>query len=524
VAAGARGSPLFRPNDLADVYMDALQDARRMQRLFFATGTVVPASVEFDIPLVETAPQTTFYFNVDTPAANLTVELRDPANNLVTPPTATIYTTVKHAVYHLNVPLTPGTWHARLNVAVGTQYIAGVLARDPSGADLLLAFSQVPNGGLTGQPVEGRFERGRPVTILATLTDSLGRIRNAQVEAEITKPDGSTNCGTLVLTDEGRANDGQPDDGVYGAIFYETWQGSAEGVDNDTVPAPPPGTRGSYRVRVTASGISNHPAAFSRVRNGAFQVYLSPRDRDQDGLPDPWEVQYGTEVFTNDVMNDPDGDMLSNAAEFQEGTDPRDPDTDGGGELDGSEVAAGRCPLDPADDQLPPPLDVEVVQDLGDEDEGESLIPGFNLLRFPWHPTYLQMRVYRAVDAPVGLVLYRTLSPAEADQGNYYDEEIVPGHVYYYQFQAVGGGGSLTRRSTIVSATAGVKPGDFDADGDVDLGDHANFHACMFGPEVLPAPPLPLTPALCLAAFDFEPDGDVDLEDFKPVQDAFTGP
>ncbi|MCP4250830.1 MAG: VWA domain-containing protein [bacterium] len=522
VAAGARGTNLSMTSDLADTYMVGLQQARRMQRLFFTSGDITGGLETFDISLAETAPETTFFFNVDDPAANLTVELRNPGGTLITPPTATIYSTSAHTVYHLNVALTPGDWNVRLNTTQDAGYIAGVLVRDPSGADLLLRFTQVHNGGLTGQENEGRFELGRPVTFLAFLTDSLGPIFGAQVEAQVTKPDGSTNCGTIVLHDDGAHQDGQPDDGLYGAVFTETWLGSAAGVDNDSVPAPPPGTNGSYRVRVTAVGQSNSNSQFNRVQNGSFQVFLTPRDRDQDTTPDTWEVQYGTDPFSDDALADPDGDGLNSRKEFELGTDPRDPDTDGGGETDGSEAAAGRCPLDASDDDVPPPLDVEVVITVGDEDEGDGVIvPGANLLRFPWHPTYTQMRVFRAVGAPVGLTLYKTLGPAEAGEGNYYDEDVVPWQTYYYQFQAVAGSGALSRLSSIVSATATQGLGDYDADGDVDLDDADDFYECMFGPNVPPTPSLPQTAAECIQAFDSDLDGDIDLDDFEAFQEAF---
>ena|GEM_PF-5285573 len=63
--------------------------------------------------------------------------------------------------------------------------------------------------------------------------------------------------------------------------------------------------------------------------------------------------------------------------------------------------------------------------------------------------------------------------------------------------------------------------GDFDDDGDVDLGDHADFHDCFTGPCGEP----PCTPPLyegnpgCVVA-DFEVDGDVDLEDYAAMQRA----
>ncbi|MCH7813043.1 MAG: VWA domain-containing protein [Planctomycetes bacterium] len=525
VQTGARGTGTSMINDLADTYMLGLQQARRMKRLFSTTGDISGGVEQLDIPLIEAAPEATFFFNVDDPGAVLTVELRNPMGTVMVPPEVTIYSSDSHAVYHLNVPMISGTWHARLTSTLDTQYIAGVLVRDPAGAELILQFAQVHNGGISGQEIEGRFEQGRPVTFLAFLTDSLGPILGAPVIARVTKPDGSRNCGTILLLDDGSQNDGAADDGLYGAIYTDTWLGTPGGVDNDTVPAPPPGINGTYRVRLDAGGTSNQAAGFVIIKQGAFQVFQTPRDRDLDTLPDTWEVEYGTDPNTADDQDDPDNDGLTSRQEYEHGTDPRDPDTDGGGETDGSEVAAGRCPLDASDDDVPPPLDVEVVITVGDEDEGDGVIlPGANLLRFPWHPTYLQMRVYRAVDTPVGLTLFQTLTSADGGEGNWYDTEVVPTHTYYYQFQAVGGSGALSRLSSIVSATATQGFGDYDADGDVDLDDADDFYECMFGPDVPPTPSLPQTAAECIQAFDSDGDGDIDLDDLDAFQAAFDGP
>ena len=436
-------------NNLADAYMDGLQRARRMQRMFFDSGVITGGFIEFDIPITEAAPEATFFFNVDDPGANLNVELRDPTGIIVTPPIATDYVTSTHKVYHLNVPLMLGNWRVRLNVVETAEYIAGVLARDPFGAELLLRFSQINKGGLTGEPDQGRFELGRPVTILAIFTDSSGPILGAQIDAVISKPDGSTSCGMVRLFDDGTHGDGASNDGVYGAIFTETWRGTAGGVDNDDQGPPKTvGVNGSYLVKVTAT--FNQEPPFTRIRNGAFQVFASPGDQDKDSLPDTWEVQYGTDPMIPDAGADPDFDGLINMDEFEQGTDPNDPDTDNGGEMDGSEASAGRCPLDASDDALPPPLYVEVVTDTGDEGT-EVLDPGAILLLFPWHPSYQEMRIFRAVDAPTGLLLYQTLNADQGDGGNYYDTAVEPGRQYFYRFQPVGAGGAIGRPSNIIS-------------------------------------------------------------------------
>lgn len=109
------------------------------------------------------------------------------------------------------------------------------------------------------------------------------------------------------------------------------------------------------------------------VRSGA----ADEQDLDGDGLPDWWEerfVETGAFSLTRDDGDgDPDRDGLTNLREFEVGSHPLFPDsdgdsladgdevdrfgtlpaiadTDGGGCSDGAEVASRRSPLDPDDD------------------------------------------------------------------------------------------------------------------------------------------------------------------------------
>ena len=60
--------------------------------------------------------------------------------------------------------------------------------------------------------------------------------------------------------------------------------------------------------------------------------------------------------------------------------------------------------------------------------------------------------------------------------------------------------------------------GDANADGELDLDDHATFVNCLNGPDVEPRP----TPLDCLKTFDIDADRDIDLADFATFQLALT--
>lgn len=86
------------------------------------------------------------------------------------------------------------------------------------------------------------------------------------------------------------------------------------------------------------------------------------------------------------------------------------------------------------------------------------------------------------------------------------------------------GFGTVTRPSVLVEragftecnlALGAWAFGDYDVDGDVDLGDHAEFADCLIGPDVSP-------PAGC-DVFDVDADDDVDLDDWSEFAVSFTG-
>jgi len=78
----------------------------------------------------------------------------------------------------------------------------------------------------------------------------------------------------------------------------------------------------------------------------AFVPQPVPVDDDHDGLPDYWETDYFGDLDEIGSGN-PDGDGLTNAQEYANGTDPTLADTDHDGLEDSEELALGFDPCDP---------------------------------------------------------------------------------------------------------------------------------------------------------------------------------
>ena len=176
-----------------------------------------------------------------------------------------------------------------------------------------------------GVPVEDRIV-GIPMPIVAFLAD-VAPLTGATVTAT------SERTGEkITLHDDGMHGDGAAGDGAYGGTLVGT-----------NLP-------GGYSVVVDAAGTSPFNGDYTRRARLGFYLPDGP-DKDGDRLPDWWEEQYPCmDPTVIDEHLDLDGDGLPNAAEYFRKTDPCDPDTDDGGENDGSEFNRQADPLFPGDD------------------------------------------------------------------------------------------------------------------------------------------------------------------------------
>ena len=83
---------------------------------------------------------------------------------------------------------------------------------------------------------------------------------------------------------------------------------------------------------------SRDPAVFFATGVGSVFEVDPNHDSDGDGIPDWWEIRWGYDRLESaDAGTDDDNDGSTNLEEYQDDTDPTNPDTDGDGILDGDE-------------------------------------------------------------------------------------------------------------------------------------------------------------------------------------------
>ncbi|HLX09823.1 MAG TPA: Ig-like domain-containing protein [Thermoanaerobaculia bacterium] len=175
------------------------------------------------------------------------------------------------------------------------------------------SFVTLPTNGIIGVP-DISFQAVAPIPsslgLTASATTLNGQGQTAQITATATYPDGSTADVTV--------GDGTD---------YRTSNAAVATVDaNGLVTA------------VASGGVIISAADQGTLAILQLQVVLSGSTVG-DGIPDAWKVAHGLDPNDPNVaLEDPDHDGLTNLEEYQNGTDPQNPDTDGDGLSDGDEV------------------------------------------------------------------------------------------------------------------------------------------------------------------------------------------
>lgn len=253
--------------------------------------------------------------------------------------------------YYVDVVLipnpAPGTWKMR------TRYVYGV-CKEGSPAKIegteALESDFMMNGSVQSLiRLEGRFLApfednqgltGDHVPVVAALMQKTGTLSGALVVAVVEKPGGGQN--TIWLRDDGKHNDGAASDGIYGTKYTMATIG------------------GAYNVRMGAlfPDPANPGQNLWREWLGSFYAKgpSGSDNQDDDVFPPWWEERYPcmNPKTYNNPQADYDQDGAINMTEWNYGTNPCDPDTDDGGEKDGSEINGQRDPHGPGDDKVGP--------------------------------------------------------------------------------------------------------------------------------------------------------------------------
>lgn len=409
------------PNALADLYRRIKEDVDGQQRLWQADG-LLDGEQTIAIEVAEEGIRNAYFsINWADVANPLDVSLSGPAS------LTTLTDDQNHVVFYAD-ELPAGTYSLELSSVNGaSDWIGSLSGRIIYGTELHVFVDNLPH------------ERwpGLPVRLQANLTDHLGAVAEATITAVVTHPDGDQQM--IQLVDDGGIYDDVAHDGVYGYTY-------------DRINRPfsfDPAQGHTWVFDIQATGTNNEGEIFARYERLAYTPSLrfDPAifDGDGDGMLDNWERRFAaTDYQVADGEVDDDGDGLTNREEFELGLNPDDPDTDRGGEVDGSEVDKGQDPLLTADDTIP------ALTDFWVENQPEAVV-----LHFDPRPEYQGMRVYRRVAPAAVFNLLGTLDPSS---GAIVDSGLVNDQDYFYYLQPVGASNALGRPTISLYAEPAADP------------------------------------------------------------------
>lgn len=93
------------------------------------------------------------------------------------------------------------------------------------------------------------------------------------------------------------------------------------------------------RVRRARLGMTWFALALGALALLAMPSLAAAKDRNHDHIPDRWEKRHHLSLKVNQARKNQDHDQLNNRQEFLAGDNPRDPDTNNDGVMDGEDNA-----------------------------------------------------------------------------------------------------------------------------------------------------------------------------------------
>lgn len=303
-------------------------------------------------------------------------------------------------------------------------------------------------------------ETGQVLRIGTSLTNASGAVENASVFAQVIRPgDGSVHRFQIISANDEQEFFGRPN-GVYSGVYRGVSQGSPTGIADDPMLTP---ERGSYDVQIIADsrGTGNRAGGGNTIAiesitiaheaTHVLQQTGGPPDRDNDGMPDPYEDRFAClNGDVDDSLEDGDQDTLPNATELDQGTHPCVADTDGGGEQDGSELRAQRNPLSAEDDALPGFGQMFVLKQGLEHEPLELFEPNALTIQYETAQSgvYFEVTVRKAIITGAATWSETTFNP-RLHPGLYRDRGLTVGDEVCYQMYGVDAAGNESAPSQI---------------------------------------------------------------------------
>ncbi|MEM7128623.1 MAG: VWA domain-containing protein [Chloroflexota bacterium] len=318
------------PLDLSEIYRVFAESVTGEQQIYAKKGFIDNAESDthpFHVDGGASQLVIALPFVYTVPGIFLDIDIFRPDDTKLGPPTLT---DSRHLLWRVPAPMA-GQWRVVVGPNIPGVVAAGVEGDEKLRTDYLVEASLISDLTMEvflGLSVEERIA-GKAMPLLVALTDT-GPLTGATVQATVERTG-----ETLTLFDDGLHGDGAAGDGFYGGLIKQTQQA------------------GGYSVVVDASGNSDLFGEYDRRARVSFFMQQAP-DSDRDGVPDPLEGDC-MDPNASDANLDHDGDGIPSGREVILQFDPCDPDTDDGGESDGSEFGRGQDPLNPSDDFNQPP-------------------------------------------------------------------------------------------------------------------------------------------------------------------------